>query len=238
MGPASWTAVKLFLAAGTPIQRLVSGKGETHLFCNRQAVQILKKDGKSGYARLLNNYLEVINRGVLWADRGWKNFAHYLDPVAGLGLGPWPDARLECNYFFERALAYWKQGNKKKSLFLLGAAAHLVQDLCVPHHARGIAFCGHKEYEKWVQENCLYFSVYSGGNYENASNPGEWVEANARISRSYFPYVSSVSSITSYRMTTGVLLPLAQRTTAGFFSFFLDCAHSTTKDLNCFLSLR
>jgi len=226
MGPASWNAVKLVLAAGTPIQRLVSGKGETHLFCNRQAVQILKKDGKGDYARLLNNYLEVINRGVLWADRGWKNFSHYLDPIAGLGLGPWPDARLECQSFFIRALSCWRQGNKKKSLFFLGAAVHLVQDLCVPHHARGIAFCGHKEYERWAQDNCIDFSVYSEGKYNHASNPGEWVEVNARISRFYFPYVSNVSSETSYRMATGVLLPLSQRSTAGFFSFFLDCANT------------
>lgn len=229
MGPTSWSAVKLVLAAGTPIQRLVSGKGETHLFCNRQAIQILKRDGKSDYARLLNNYLEVINRGVLWADRGWKNFAHYLDPVASMGLGPWPDARLECKSFFEKALLYWRQGNKKKSFFLLGAAVHLVQDLCVPHHARGIAFCGHKEYEKWAQENCIEYGVFSEGNYNDASSPGKWVEVNAKIARYYFPYVSNVSSLSSYRMATGILLPLAQRSTAGFFCFFLDYANSFNK---------
>lgn len=231
VGPASWNAVKLVLAAGTPIQRLVSGKGETHLFCNSQAVQILKKDGKGDYARLINNYLEVINRGVLWADRGWKNFSHYLDPIAGIGLGPWPDARLECESFFIRALSYWRQGNKRKSLFFLGAAVHLVQDLCVPHHARGIAFCGHKEYERWAQENYIDFSVYSEGKYNHASNPREWVAVNARIARFYFPYVSNVSSETSYRMATGVLLPLSQRSTAGFFSFFLDCANTRYRGL-------
>ena len=226
MGPASWNAVKFLLAAGTPIQRIVSGKGETHLFCNRQAVKILKKDGKIAYARLFNNYLEVINRGVLWADKGWKNFAHYFDPVAGQGLGPWPDARLECRYLFEKALKYWRRGNKKKSFFFLGAAAHLVQDLCVPHHARGIAFCGHQEYENWVKENCFDFSVDLAGQYNRASHPGEWVETNAKVARFYFPYVSDVSSLTSYRMATGVLLPLAQRSTAGFFAFFLDCVNA------------
>jgi phospholipase C len=226
MGPTSWSAVKIVLAAGTPIQKLVSGNGETHIFCNHQAVQILKKDGKGEYARITNNYLEVINRGVLWADRGWKNFAHYLDPVAGLGLGPWPDARLECRSLFDRALLYWRKGNKKKSFFFLGAAAHLVQDLCVPHHARGIAFCGHKEYEKWAEENYMDFIVNAEGKYNVGSSPGDWVESNAKISRCYFPYVSSMGSLTSFRMATGVLLPVAQRSTAGFFSFFLDCAYS------------
>lgn len=226
MKPSSWNAVKLVLAAGLPIQKLVSGKGETHLFCNRQALEILKKDGKQAYARFLGNYLEIINRGVLWADKGWKNFAHYLDPSAGIGLGPWPDARLECNLFFQKALSLWKQGNKKKAIFFLGAAVHLVQDLCVPHHARCVAFCGHQEYERWVQEHYLDFMVNSEGYYIAFEDPGDWVVHNARISRCYFPYVSSVCSLTSYNMATGVLLPLAQRSTAGFFSYFLDQANA------------
>ncbi|OPY57552.1 MAG: Phospholipase C precursor [Pelotomaculum sp. PtaU1.Bin035] len=227
MGPLSWNAVKIVLAAGSPIQRLVSGKTETHLFCNHQAVLILQQDGRSSHAHILSNYLGLVNRGVSWADKGWKNFAHYLDPACGMGLGPWPDARFECQAFFEKAMFFWRRGNKKKSFFFLGAAAHLVQDLCVPHHARGIAFCGHKEYERWVQEKCPDFSVYSEGIYDSAPSPAGWVEANAKISRDYFPYVSNVSSDTSYRLATAILLPLAQRSTAGFFSFFLDRAGKT-----------
>lgn len=226
LNTTSWNAVKIVLAAGTPIQKLVFRKGETHLFLNKQALQVLKKDGKSSHAKTLNNYLEIINRGVLWADRDWKNFAHYFDPLSGIGYGPWPDARLECNDYFDKALVHWRHGNKKKAFFFLGAAAHLVQDLCVPHHARCIAFCGHQEYENWVQEKCYDYAVYSEGEYNVASSPSDWVERNARISRYYFPYVSNISSLTSYRMATGVLLPLAQRTTAGFFSFFLEKAHS------------
>ncbi|MDF9406836.1 zinc dependent phospholipase C family protein [Pelotomaculum isophthalicicum JI] len=223
MGPLSWNAAKIVLAAGTPIQRLVSGKCETHLLCNYQAVLILQRDGYEAYAQILSNYLELINRGSIWADRGWKNFAHYLDPA----FGPWPDARTECRAFFEKALCHWQRKNKKKAFFFLGAAAHLVQDLCVPHHARGIAFCGHKEYEKWVKENRLDFLVYSGGTYHNASSPDGWVEANAIIARYYFPYVSNINSETSYKLATSVLLPTAQRSTAGFFSFFLEYANKS-----------
>ncbi len=220
MGPTSWNALKLLLAAGTPIQKLVSGNGKTHLFCNQQALLILNNDGKNAYARFLNKYLGIINRGVMWADKGWKNFSHYFDPVEGLGWGPWPDARMECQFFFENALSYWRNGIIKKSLFYLGAAAHLVQDLCVPHHARGVAFNGHQEYESWVQNNYSHFCVKSNGVYNEASNPAEYIEANAKISRTYFPYVINDNSITSYKMATETLLPLAQRTTAGFFYFF------------------
>lgn len=218
MGPLSWNAAKIVLAAGIPIQCLVSGNSDTHLLCNHQALHIMQKDGYDAYAQIVSNYLEPINRGAIWADRGWKNFAHYLGPA----FGPWPDARTECRAFFDKAVSYWQRKNKKKAFFFLGAAAHLVQDVCVPHHAKGVAFCGHKEYEKWVQENCLDFVVYSGGTYHIASNPTGWVEANAKIAGYYFPYVSHVKSETSYRMTTEVLLPVAQRSTAGFFYFFLN----------------
>ncbi|MDD3653207.1 MAG: zinc dependent phospholipase C family protein [Desulfotomaculaceae bacterium] len=222
MGPLSWHAAKIVLAAGAPIQRLVSGKGKTHIFCNYQAVLILQRDGQTSQARILRKHLELINRGVLWADKGWKNLAHYLDPTCGIGFGPWPDARLECQDYYHKAMFYWQKGNKRKSFFFLGAAAHLVQDLCVPHHARGIAFCGHQDYEHWVHKNCYDFGVYTEGIYNVASNPAGWVEKNAKISRCYFPYVTHVSSETSYQLATGILLPLAQRSTAGFFSFFLD----------------
>lgn len=232
MGPASWNAVKIILVAGTPIQRLFSGIGETHLFCNRQAVKIIKKDGNPAYARILNNYLEFINRGVIWADKGWKNFSHYYNPEADNGLGPWPDARFECRFLFEKALLHWRKGNKRKSFFYIGAASHLVQDLCVPHHAKGIAFCGHREYEKWVQDNYLEFSVGSGGIYNDCFEPCAWIEFNANISRKYFPYVASIGSITSYNMATEILLPLAQRSTAGFLSSFLDYVNSK-RELEC-----
>lgn len=65
MGPFSWSAVKIVLTAGIPIQKLISGKGDTHLFCNKQAIMILKRDGKVEYARILANYLEFINKGVV-----------------------------------------------------------------------------------------------------------------------------------------------------------------------------
>lgn len=222
MGLTSWNALKIVLAAGTPIQSLISGSGDTHVFCNQQALKILRNDGNITNLKYLNNYLEVINRGVLWADRGWKYLSHYYNPVTDSGLGPWPDARLEFNCYFDKSLALWNRGNKKKALFFLGASAHLVQDLCVPHHSNGIAFFGHQEYEKWVKNNHRFFSVYSNGIYNSFTVPDEWLTFNARISRKYLPYVLSTGSDTSYRMATGVLLPLAQRSTAGFFNFYFD----------------
>lgn len=218
---SSWEALKSIFSVGTPFQKIFSVKGDTHIFCNRQGIKILKNDGEKAHAFFLNRHIENLNRGVLWADKGWKYFFHYLDPKVNNGYGPFTDAKLECEFYFDKAMNFWSNNNKKKAMFFLGAAAHLVQDLCVPHHSAGAAFCGHTEYEKWVQEHFTSYEVGSGGIYNYYEDPGDWVEHNANISRVYYPYVSLIRSGRSYDMATKVLLPLAQRTTAGFLSYFL-----------------
>lgn len=228
MRPTSWNAVKLFLAAGTPIQKLVSGKGDTHLFCLNQALLILKNDGVP-YAHNISNYMEFLNKGVLWADKGWKNFSHYFDPVVSQGLGPWPDAKMEFDNFFNKALMYWERSDKGRYYFYLGAALHLLQDLCVPHHAKGAAFSGHKEYENWVSNNYNSFVVERGGIYDKFLTPSDWLLSNARLSRCYFPYVSNIGTVSTYKLATSVLLPLAQCSTAGFLKFAIDFTRKNSK---------
>lgn len=222
MSATSWDVLKNFLMSGTPIQNLFSGRGVTHLFCIKQGIIILKNDGMKKHALFLNSHIDNLNRGVVWADKGWKYFFHYLNPEDKNGYGPYPNAKFECEYFFDKARYYWSKYKRSKSMFFLGAAVHLVQDLCVPHHSANAAFCGHTEYEKWVQEHFSCYEVSSDGVYNCNANSGSWVEHNANISRAYFPYVSLIRSRRSYDMATKILLPLAQRTTAGFLSFFLD----------------
>lgn len=202
-----------------PLQNLVDRGGITHTFCNQQALSILEQDGLEEQARLLRSQLVMVNRGTLWADRGWKYFAHYLEPVSGKGLGPWPDAAGECDEYYQRALACWHRGRKDLAFFYLGAAVHLVQNLCVPYHACGVAFNGHQKYEAWAQEHCGLFRVNSGGYYQVASYAGDWVYANAYLSREYYPRICIREQ---YHEVTRVLLDLAQRTTAGFFTYFLS----------------
>ncbi|RJQ26217.1 MAG: phospholipase [Peptococcaceae bacterium] len=224
--PVSWKVAKMVLSFGSPIQYTLqshfSGKGRAHIFCNRQAVSILRYDGYNDSSKLLTQYIDIINQGTFWADHGWKNLAHYFNPVTDLGLGPWPNACTECANYFKQALNSWRRGSIKKAFFYLGAAVHLVQDLCVPHHARGIAFCGHQTYEKWVNENFYNYAVNSEGIYQIAKTPNDWVLYNANVSKHFFPYISEAHSYSSYRTVTDILLPLAQQTTAGFFHFFLE----------------
>lgn len=218
MSPGTWEAVKLLMAAADPLQHLVvRGKGETHLFCNRQAVRLLEKDGFKGGAFLLRRYWAALARGTVWADRGWKFFSHYFDPCTGKGLGYWPSACEECEGYFWQAVAHWRRGDKERAFFYLGAAVHLVQDLCVPYHACGVAFGGHQRYENWVRRHCWKFRTEAGGYYQVGSQPGDWVFANARLARQFYPRICREEE---YPAVTAVLLDHAQRTTAGFMAFF------------------
>ncbi|HHW42991.1 MAG TPA: phospholipase [Desulfotomaculum sp.] len=216
ISPSTWAVAKLLLAVAGPLQNLVDRGGITHTFCNQQAVSILEQDGRTGEARLLRKHFIMFNRGTLWADRGWKCFAHYLDPSSGRGIGSWPDAASECETYFQRAMEWWVKGRKEVAFFFLGAAAHLVQDLCVPHHACGVPFNGHQQYETWVKENCGFFRISNGGLYQVAGSPGQWVYANARLAKNYYPRICRQE----YHEVTEVLLGRAQRTTAGFIQFF------------------
>ncbi len=220
IGKRSWAVAKKILVLGDPIYSLVDGKGITHLFCNEQAIVILGEDGFCKEADLLRKNLPAINQGTCWADRGWKCLAHYLDPDTQKGFGPWPSAAREGSSYLEQALMLWKQGRQRGAFFYLGAVLHLIQDLCVPHHANGVAFDGHQNLEKWARENRHAFQVKSNGLYSLAAEPEQWLYSNARAAKKlYRPDLMGDREFLHYAV--GLLLPLAQRTTAGFMQYFI-----------------
>lgn len=224
LNAASWNLAKIFLAAASPLQRFLDGGGFTHLFLNEQALIILENDGYKTYARYLNNFMQLLNRGCLWADKGWKNFAHYFNISTHNGIWPWPDAAGECIRYYNQALNWWRKGNLFKSFFFLGAALHLVQDLCVPYHACGIAFAGHHDYELWVQANFRHYQVFDSGVYRLGRHPEEWVTGNAKLAQEYYRLLAEQRTPASYDYVTSKLLPRAQQTSAGFLAFFIEQA--------------
>ncbi|MEG6615622.1 zinc dependent phospholipase C family protein [Peptococcaceae bacterium 1198_IL3148] len=225
MNKITWNACKALLSVAAPIQRIIDHiPGDTHTFINKQAIIILYNDGHKKLSRYFHNQLGFINEGVVWADKGWKNFSHYFDPYKNKGIWPWPDAKNECNYHFKRAVHYWQQGVINKSMFYLGAAVHLVQDMCVPHHARGIPFKGHSRYEKWVQNHYLKYTVNKCGCYDISNDSvNNWIDNNAKLAWGLYPQVTGSVSENAYHQITTITLSQAQKTTAGFLLFFIKC---------------
>ncbi len=219
------TTAKFILASTSPLQKLIDHQVEVvHSCCNLVAIDILINDGWIKEGKLLSNYLEQINAGAVWADKEWKNVSHFCNPVTGLGLRGWPTAAEECTRYFLLAKTCLNQLQLEKAFFYLGAAVHLVQDLCVPYHSRNIILAGHHSYETWAEKHLENYLVTSGGMYNDTiQNAGEWVMINARASFDLFSLVKN-NSVKGYHLATAAMLPRTQRTTAGFFHYFLKIA--------------
>lgn len=208
--------VKLILTTASPLQHLLDTPGVTHEFLNEQAFTILRQDGFGQWADVLQQYHNHLNAGVYWADKDWKNINHYYEPVSGKGLWQFNPSPESFSRYWQAALTAARRNDWRRSLFFLGAAAHLAQDLCVPHHARGKLFSGHQEYESWVKLCYREFAVNSGGLYEIARRPEKLLTHNATIAGQLLDWTGEDAGA-GYHAATSIVLPLAQRATAGLF---------------------
>lgn len=217
---AAFAAGRALLTAALPVQDWVSPCRATHSFINRHALAILRADGRGRVAELLEPVAGELDRGSDWADTGWKNVSHMYNPRTGRGLWGWPAATEVCTDYFNQAVREWRQGAARRAAFWLGAACHLVQDLCVPHHASALVLEGHSAFEELGERVREKYPVYGEGDYDVAAAPDGWVRANAEIANAYLAISTARAGTGRMERAIGELLPLAQRTTAGFIAFF------------------
>lgn len=206
---------------GTPFQKLIDKAGSTHEWLTERATAVLDADGYKGASEFFRKHLDSLVRGNYWADSFWMNSTHHYNPKVRRGLWVWPDAADQIRNWFNLSVSLWAKGLEEKSIFLLGACLHIVQDLCQPYHSNCRVFGGHQEYEKWTDEHKELFDVGSEGCYGLSTGPEGWVIANAEYSAGYLGAVSG-PSLESRFEATKLLLPRAVRTTAGFLLFFLE----------------
>ncbi|MFQ5884326.1 MAG: PKD domain-containing protein, partial [Thermoplasmata archaeon] len=213
---------------------ILNSSFSTHQFILDKAVRILANDGYSELASLVNGtYLEEMKWGSIRADETlWDSREHYMDPNDHLGLLGFKSAGQLAKEMFSLSTSYWAERNRLDAMFNLGWSAHMVADLTVPHHARLTFLDYHSEYEQWVlahqdeysveSEGIYGFASYLSGHYENESDPFDWVDYNAHLSYEYFEYVNGPNgeNQNDYGYAASVLLPRAQRTTAGYISMF------------------
>lgn len=216
--------VKVLLATTGPLQGFFDRPGITHEFCNSQALSILRRDGFSRCAGFVQRHLREINAGVYWADDGWKNVGHYLEADSGKGLWRFPNAINDFRCYFHQALYQARRGDCYKAAFFLGAATHLLQDLCVPHHARVKLLSGHKQYEVWAQDQYRKYAVDAAGIYHEGQQTHAMLLKNAAVAADFLSWVQADSGELAYHKATAILLPRAQQTTAGLFQQFFTAA--------------
>lgn len=198
----------------------LQGASLTHTYCNDRAAEILSNDNYRREADFYTYFLPQLNEGINWADKGFRSFYHFYDIETGTGKWHWPNATVTCDMYFNKALNLWKSKSYESAMFYLGVATHLVQDMCVPHHARCTLTDGHDNFEKWAKKRLDDYCVYEHGLYLETKSAGEWIHLNAAFSTTYFPLVQTNSSEEEYDRATGKLLPRAQRSTSGFWLWF------------------
>lgn len=189
-----------------------------HVFCNQQALSILKNDGHEVLAKRIHPLLSILDEGNRCTDHGFRSVHHYYDPFSRKGfLGFAPADKCFASYF-KSALVFAQRGQEEASFFYLGSAIHLIQDLCVPHHSQTRLLYGHREYENWVACHYSLFTVHDGGCYDY-QDPLDILHHNALEASQYQEILHKPK--TSVKMEgTRDLLGLAQRSSASLLHLF------------------
>ena len=218
--PATVRMTKLLLAPMAPLQYLLDTPGITHEHCLNQAYNTLLNDGKEDVHTFFRPYHAWIRKGLFWADRGWKNVYHFYTNPDNPSKPSWPGASAEAQFYYNQALLNFPK-DVLKGMFYLGAALHIIQDMCVPHHSKGMLFDGHQEFEKWAGIHWQEFSTVEQGFYPNFHHLSQWIDHNALVSGSFYPLVSTQaqSNKDTYSEAANTLIPLTIQSTAGFLDF-------------------
>lgn len=214
------------LTAINPVKKtIVDTPCSIHKFINIQALEIIKNDKYVDAYNLFSDYILDINEGVVWADQDFKSTGHFYHPVKEKGLYGNNNALDLAKSYYKKAIRNWEQEDTPKSLFYLGAAVHLIQDVTIPQHANIKLLDSHKKYESFVRNNYKHYSEFiadSGGYY--LENVEEFISYNARNALNIYNKLKSIESDSErFYKITKYILPLAQKTTAGcFVRFYLD----------------
>ena len=217
---------KSILKAVNPLKkRIIKTECIVHKAINNQSLYIIKNDGYKEVYNLMIEYIEHINEGVVWADQDLKSSSHFYSPKTKRGLYGNSNAKNECESYYNKAINEFILGNKKESMFYLGAACHLIQDVTIPQHANVELLHNHRSFENWIikmHRRFHKFKVFKGGIYLNSI--GHYIELNSREAiktHEKHNYIEN-DHIRFYKIAS-LSLVMAQKTTAGVMvKFYYD----------------
>ncbi len=224
------------LNLANPIKRkIIKTECEVHKHINLKALKVLHNDKFMEEFYFFSSYLPDVNRGSVWADQDFKSSNHFYGPHGNKKdslYGRKNAMELGIEYYFQ-ARSLWKTGNFNNSLFYLGAALHIVQDMTVPQHANIRLLNNHREYETFVKRTYQHideFEVRKGAYLLNSIS--SYIKFNARTAiKIYKRYKVISDDETRYYHVTKCALPLAIRTTAGaMVMFYKDVLPQTIPD--------
>ena len=206
-----------------PIKRSIKKtECKVHIFLNEQALNSLLSNKHLKEYTHFKPYISSINEGVVWADQDFKSSSHFYNPYKKRGLYGSKNAMDLAIEYYNKAIKHWKSGNKNRSMFFLGAAIHLVQDMTVPQHANIRLLDDHHQYESFVKK--IYNNL---DGFNSVTTPykldsiKDYIRFNTRVSlKIYRRYKHIQEDDCRYLKTIKCTLPLARRTSAGVFILF------------------
>lgn len=220
-----WALARLLLLTASPFQILVERGPVTHQLMIAEG---LRRMGKIPNASLLIATEKELLAGVAWADTGWKNITHYYHPRKKKGLLLFPSAFFYYKEYLAKAKRLAQRGKWSKAAFYLGAAAHLLQDMCVPHHATGNVFYGHREFETWAAPKAAKL-VRQATEVILPADAEALFQCVVEESAAFFAVVKGETEA-GYTQAAKVLLPLAAEATGKLFIAFAASLNETNVD--------
>jgi phospholipase C len=216
---------RLFRIANPMKKSIKKTECKVHIFLNQYAIDILLNSKYIQEYNLINSYSWSINEGSVWADQDFKSSSHFYNPFKKRGLYGRKNALELAKEYYQNAINIWRYGDKRKAMFYLGAAAHLVQDMTVPQHANIRLLDDHHQYETFVKKvykDLIGFTQESSPYILN--NIEDYIRFNARMSlKVYRKFKNIKEDDCRYFRIIKCTLPLAKRTTAGLFiTFYRD----------------
>lgn len=239
---------------------------DTHAFLLRRGVVILERDGNTQISKFLlsedptapqqrdpksgqalagkETYLWRMQLAARDADRINKPSMpdHFFNfwTHSGKGLIAGPSAATYAEEQHDQAVAFWKNGDKARAMYHLGAATHLVDDACTPPHAAFLV-PNHRDYEDWIVQYQSQMKATSGGIYQeqfrvtighggpewSSSHTRGWLDECAHRAADQIantiqpPSEDPILNENAARDTTDHFRQ-TQQLTAGYLKFFFD----------------
>ncbi|GAA0721821.1 zinc dependent phospholipase C family protein [Clostridium malenominatum] len=189
-----------------------------HKFITLQSLEVLKNDGYKEEYEFFKGYIGYINEGTTWADQDFKSSNHFFHFSKGKGLYGFSNALTECRKYYETSIGYINEGDIPKSMFYLGAACHLIQDVTVPQHVNNKLLKNHRKFELWIISKLLNdYAFMADSGVVRYKDLDSYIINNAFLANNtYLKNISNKNVEERYYAVASTILKAAQRTTAGF----------------------
>lgn len=209
-----------------PIKKtIIKTDCKTHINIQNQAFEILKVHGYQKEHDFFRKHIINIDRGLVWADQDFKSYCHFYNPTQKKGMyGHEDNALTLCQKYYDKAIKYFFDKNYEKSMFYFGASCHLVQDMTIPHHAKGKLFDNHRSFEIYIKKN--YNKIIKYKSTEKPillKNVESFIDHNSLYAIKVDDLYDDIIDLkTRFYFMSIKTVTMAQRTTAGFMIMFYE----------------